>query len=275
MEGGAYVAQKTRKCKANRGIRLQDHITVKTTKDKQNATIREYLASRADFVGAIRLPSSAFKREGTSVVTDIVFFRKRAAGEPADHVDSQWQSITPLVIDGVEVAINRYFVNHAEMVLGTLSRKDTLYGEGYSVQSTGNLEAQLREAIARLPQFSTFEASRPEPRPSVSLARPPPQYVTEGSFFVAENRTICQWLDGQAVPVIYGRRPLRAGGTFTAKRLAALIRLRDAARRVLQSQNEGWPESDRNQARRDLNWAYDCFESRFGPINKTTFAETA
>ena len=62
---------------------------------------------------------------------------------------------------------------------------------------------------------------------------------------------------------------------MTGKRLAALIGLRDHARRVLQSQNEGWPEADRDDARRELNWAYDRFVAAYGPINKTTFGETA
>ena len=62
---------------------------------------------------------------------------------------------------------------------------------------------------------------------------------------------------------------------MTGKRLAALIGLRDQARRVLQSQNEGWPEANRDEARRELNWAYDRFVDAYGPINKTTFGETA
>ena len=78
-------------------------VTSHYTLDKQNAAIREYLASKADFVGAIRLPSDAFKREGTAVVTDIVFLRKRAPGEPAHHVDPEWLGIAPLAIDGAEV----------------------------------------------------------------------------------------------------------------------------------------------------------------------------
>ena len=76
------------------------------------------------------------------------------------------------------------------------------------------------------------------------------------------------------MPVVYGGTPLRTDGTMTGKRLAALIGLRDLARRVLQSQNEGWPEADRDQARRDLNWAYDRFAVTYGPINKTTFSDT-
>ncbi len=130
------------------------------TLDKQNAAIREYLASKADFVGAIRLPSDAFKREGTAVVTDIVFFRKRDRGEAAHHVDPGWLGVAPLEIDGAEVTVNRYFLNHPEMVLGTWSRKDTLYGgEGYSVTGNGDLAGKLKDAIGHLPRFETGQAS--------------------------------------------------------------------------------------------------------------------
>jgi N12 class adenine-specific DNA methylase len=251
-------------------------VTTHFTLDKQNAAIREYLADRADFVGAIRLPSDAFKREGTAVVTDILFLRKRAPGEPARHVDPDWISVAPLDIDGVSVAINRYFHDHPEMVLGTWSRQDTLYGEGYSVTGNGNLTEQLQAAIGRLPQFAPLKTiAAPEQQPEVAFTPPPPlNHITEGSFFIREDRSICQIVDGQAVPVVYGGTALTAGGTMTGKRLAALVGLRDRARIVLQSQNEGWPEINRNDARRELNWAYDRFVATYGPINKTTFSET-
>jgi N12 class adenine-specific DNA methylase len=260
-------------------------VTTHFTLDKQNAALREYLGSKADFVGAIRLPSDAFKREGTAVVTDILFLRKRAPGEPAHHADPQWLGIAPLSIEGVDVPINRYFLNHPEMVLGTWTRKDTLYGgEGYSVLSNGDpgsspgqaLAGQLRQAIDRLPEFAPLQASTVQEEPVQAFTPPPPErHIAEGSFFVAENRTICQSVGGQAVPVVYGGTSLRADGTLTGKRLAALVGLRDRARRVLQSQNEGWPEAHRNEARRELNSAYDLFVAAYGPINKTTFGETA
>src|SRR5579884_624115 len=250
-------------------------VTTHFTLDKQNATIREYLASRADFVGAIRLPSDAFKREGTAVVTDILFLRKRGPDEPAHHVDPEWLGVAPLTIEGVEVPINRYFLNHPEMVLGTWTCKDTLYGEGYSVLSNGDLAEQLKEAIHRLLEYAPLQANPVPEQPAISFTPPPPErHISEGSFFVADNRTICQSLDGQAVPVIYGGTPLTAGGTLTGRRMAGLIRLRDLARRVLQSQNEGWPEAHRQEARRALNWDYDRFVFTYGPINKTTFGET-
>ncbi|MBC8166723.1 MAG: N-6 DNA methylase, partial [Bryobacteraceae bacterium] len=135
-------------------------VTTHFTLDKQNAAIREYLASKADFVGAIRLPSDAFKREGTAVVTDIVFLRKRDRSDPVRHVDPDWLGVAPLEIDGAEVPVNRYFLNHPEMVLGTWSRKDTLYGgEGYSVKAQGDLSGQLKDAVHRLPRFVQIRLS--------------------------------------------------------------------------------------------------------------------
>ena len=251
-------------------------VTSHYTLDKQNAAIREYLASKADFVGAIRLPSDAFKREGTAVVTDILFLRKRAADEPAHHVDPEWLGIAPLSIEGAQVPINRYFLKHSEMVLGNWSRKDTLYGgEGYSVTSNGDLPQQLKEAIGRLPHFAKIEATL-RAKPVAAFTPPPPErHVTEGSFFLSDDRVIYQLQGGPATAVVYGGTTLRADGTMTGKRLAALVELRDRARRVLQSQNEGWPNANRDDARRELNRAYDRFVISYGPINKTTFGETA
>lgn len=249
-------------------------VTSHFTLDKQNAAIREYFAAKADFVGAIRLPSDAFKREGTAVVTDILFLRRRADGAATNHVDPDWLSVGSLPIDGMEATVNSYFLHHPEMVLGTWSRKDTLYGEGYSVVGNGDLDALLHAAIARLPEFS--------PTPSAVIRAPTPAFtpppleghIGEGSFFVDDNGTICQLIDGKSVPVVYAGTTLSRGGTHTGKRLASLIRLRDSARRVLQSQNDGWPEQHRVIARRELNFAYDRFSAIYGPINKTTFGET-
>ncbi|HEY7326608.1 MAG TPA: DEAD/DEAH box helicase family protein [Gemmataceae bacterium] len=252
-------------------------VTTHFTLDKQNAAIREYLASQADFVGAIRLPSDAFRREGTAVVTDILFLRKRSEDEPARHVDPDWLAVAPLSIEGVEIAINRYFHNHPEMVLGTWSRKDTLYGdEGYSVIASGDLAAQLRETIQQLPEYAPLQVSARQGKAAATFSPPPlERHVSEGSFFLTDDRTICQLVGGEAAPVVYGGTTLRANGTLTGKRIATLIGLRDLARRVLQSQNEGWPEEHREEARRQLNWAYQRFDNLYGPINKTTFGESA
>ncbi|RUL84040.1 hypothetical protein TsocGM_21110 [Tautonia sociabilis] len=252
-------------------------VTTHYTLDKQNAAVRERLAEKADFLGAIRLPSEAFRREGTSVVTDIVFLRRRGPEEPPRHADAAWLEMAPLIIEGVEVPINRYFHEHPEMVLGTWSRKDRIYGgaQGYSVLGRGDLAEQLRAAIERLPRFETTAAMRPASQaPRVATLPPPMKHIVEGSFFVGEDRQIYQCVDGRSEPVAYGGTRLKAGGTMTGRRLARLIGLRDEARRVLQSQNEGWAEELRDEARRSLNDAYDRFVAAFGLINKTTFSES-
>ncbi|WP_201750319.1 DEAD/DEAH box helicase family protein [Tautonia marina] len=255
-------------------------VTSHYTLDKQNAAAREALAEKADFLGAIRLPSDAFKNEGTKVVTDIVFLRKRAPGEPARHADAGWLESRPLAIEGASVPVNAYFLNHPEMVLGTWSRKDRLYGgDGYSVTANGHFEEQLHEAIRRLPEQAPHRAEAPaeltvKTKPPAFVPPPPERHITEGSFYIDDNRRICQVESGEGRPVTYGGTELRSDGTMTGRRLAALIGLRDKARRVLQSQNEGWPEANREEARQALNLAYDRFVRAYGPINKTTFSET-
>ncbi|WP_020472282.1 helicase-related protein [Zavarzinella formosa] len=266
-------------------------VTSHFTLDKQNPAIREYLAGRADFLGAIRLPSDAFKREGTAVVTDIVFLRKRVEGQEPAHADPDWLGTSPLNIGGVEIPINRYFLNHPEMVLGTWGRKDNLYREGYSVTSNGDLSARLHEAVKRLPAFEPLqsESQKPiplpveTPRPSSrntppAFVPPPPPpplpHISEGSFFIGEDRIIRQVEDGRSEPVTYGGVLQKADCTMGGRRFGSLIELRDLSRRVLQSQNEDWPMANREEARRALNRAYDRFVMSFGPVNKTTFSET-
>jgi N12 class adenine-specific DNA methylase/SAM-dependent methyltransferase len=264
-------------------------VTTHFTLDKQNAALRERLGGAADFLGAVRLPSDAFKREGTSVVTDIVFLRKRANGQTPHHADAEWLHTTPVTIEGTEIPINRYFLNHPEMVLGTWSRKDRLYGAGYSLVSNGDLASQLDSVIRHLPEAESVlqsvapasddtsavsrTATQPVSRPAF-IPPPPEKHVTEGSFFIGDDRIIYQMEDGRPAPVTYHGVLQKEDGTPGARKIAALIRLRDLARRVLQSQNEGWPDENRSNARKVLNRAYDLFVSAYGPINKTTFTDT-
>ena len=118
------------------------------------------------------------------------------------------------------------------------------------------------------PSAPAHPAFSPTPLPSLE------PHLTEGSFFVTERKALMQIQQGTAVPVTHGTTPLQADGTLLGRRLAALIALRDQARRVLQSQNEGWPETQRQEARRALNGVYDRFLQAYGPINKTTISTT-
>ncbi len=259
-------------------------VTSHYTLDRQNAELRQHIASHTDFLGALRLPADAFKHEGTKVVTDILCLRKRTAGEEAHHIDPTWLETALLTIEGVAIPINRYFLRHPEMVLGTWTRQDRLYGSesGYSLLATGNLAVQLPEAIDTLPEgvFTATQspgcaAAVEKPQPSPTPLPPLERHIAEGSFFIADDKTILHVQHGEGVPVTHGDTPLRADSAgLMGQRLAALLTLRDHARRVLHSQNEGWSEDHRQQARTMLNRAYDRFVASYGPINKTTIATT-
>ena len=278
-------------------------VTSHYTLDKQNAAIREYLSDRADFLGAIRLPSDAFKKEGTAVVTDIVFLRKRAPGEPENHVDFEWKQSAPAAVEDSFVPINRYFLNHPEMVLGTFTSKDSLYGEGYSVVSNGDLAEQLRQAVAQIPRFepTRSEAQQANPPPdhqvngshrkvaalnhqltpldrkvTPTFVPPPPRQRHHWKAACPTKAISVQLVDGQSAPIVYGGSDLWANGALFGRRMGALIELRDKARYVLRSQNEGWPDSARSDARRALNAAYDRFKStRMARSSKTTLLRDA
>lgn len=94
---------------------------------------------------------------------------------------------------------------------------------------------------------------------------PPLPHITEGSLFIDDQRIIRQVENGTTEPVVYCGVTLKANGTPQGRKIGSLIELRDHARRVLQSQNEGWPEANRQDARRDLNRAYDRFVAAHSP----------
>ena len=248
-------------------------VTSHFTLDKRDDAARRYLADRADLVGAIRLPSDTFKSEGVSVITDVLFLRKRAAGQPAHHADPDWLDVVPTTVDGLAVPVNRYFLNHPEMVLGRLTAKRGQYGRAeLGVRGDGELSTKLAAAVGRLPQFPTFEAVA---RPAAFAAPALNRYAAEGGFYVGDDRGIYQMQDGRGVPVVYGGAELLAQGAVTGRRVAALIALRDLARQVLRSQNDGWPAAARGDARAELNRAYDRFALVYGPVNRTTLSASA
>src|SRR5215813_4308055 len=170
-------------------------VTSHYTLDKQHPGLRTQLAQQADFLGAIRLPAEAFAQEGTRVVTDILCLRKRAPGEEASHADPAWLETAPLAIEGEEIPVNRYFLQHPAMVLGTWSRHDRLYaGEGYTLRATSDLAAQLAAAIQHLPAgvYTAHPTTPAHPASPPSALPPLAPYLTEGSFFVTERQALMQ-----------------------------------------------------------------------------------
>ena len=143
--------------------------------------------------------------------------------------------------------------------------------------ATAICPSSFSEAIQRLPQFATAASitGRGTHPPRLSHRRRRSATSPKAVSLSATTARFANRWAGKPCPWSTAARRLRADGTLTGKRLAALVGLRDHARRVLQSQNEGWPEANRNDTRRELNWAYDRFVIAYGPINKTTFGETA
>jgi hypothetical protein len=135
-------------------------VTSHYTLDKMHPEIRERLAEQANFLGALRLPSEAFKREGTDVVTDILLLKKRGPGQEPAHADPAWLETEPLTIEGASVPINGYFLQHPDMVLGTWSLEGRLYPGDYSVIGQGDLQEQLQAAVERLPE-GVYSAEAP------------------------------------------------------------------------------------------------------------------
>jgi hypothetical protein len=208
-------------------------VTSHFTLDKQNAAVRERIAATADLVGAIRLPCEAFQREGTAVVTDLVFLRKRAEGEEPDPRRPSWRELAPVEVEGAVLRINQYFVEHPDMVLGTLTTKNTLYGGGFRVVGAKDWPDALSRAVERLPELALVPTSHPPAIPAARAPRPPPVAdLAEGSFGILNGR-ICQVVDGVLVQVRYGGAALDVDRSLIGRRLAALIDLRDRARTVV------------------------------------------
>lgn len=246
-------------------------VTSRFTLDKLDGSAREYLAAQADFLGAIRLPDEAFKDQGTTVVTDIVFLAKRHPAAAANHA-GDWLNLATLPLDG-ETRVNAWFAERPDMVMGEFAIGRGRYGRNtLKVDAADDYEDRLFRAVRSLPAgvFSPAAAASQ----AACQPAPVPAGLGEGSFLI-ENGAILQIECGRVLPVMHGQTALRAGEGKMGRRLAALIELRDRAREVLRSQNEGWPEQERQDARRRMNRAYDAFVPLYGPINKTTFSVNA
>jgi len=237
-------------------------ITSRHTMDKLDPTMRELLAAKAEFLGAIRLPNDAFKKNaGTEVTTDIVMLRKLRAGEmPAS---SAWTATADYTNDRQEkFSINEYFAAHPEMMLGKMRLARGMYrdGEPVLVPDDRDLETALAQAIQQLPQ-NIYQAEKQNAVMPVSDVNiPAPDYIKANAFCVHEDGRVCICEDSKL-------RPLDDMPVETRTRIRRLIDVRDAVRVCLRSQLDGSSEEQLIEARDELNLAYDRFLARFGPIN--------
>jgi N12 class adenine-specific DNA methylase len=232
------------------------------TLDKLDSSLRELLGARTEFLGAIRLPNNAFKKNaGTEVTTDIVMLRRLLPGETPRG--PAWKSSVEFTNDRKEkFYINEYFAVRPEMMLGTMRLARGMYrqGEPMLVPDERDLVAALAQAVGRLPQnIYQAQAARVSEN-KFDPAIPAPDYVKPNAFCLHEDGRLCLNEDGVL-------RPLDDLPVETRSRIRRMIELRDAVRKCMRSQLDGSPEEQVVEAREDLNLAYDRLLGRFGPIN--------
>ena len=233
-------------------------VTSSGTMDKKDSSVREYLANRADLVGAIRLPNNAFQRNAnTSVVADILFLQKRdrAAVERADWVDL---GETP---DGY--SINQYFAQHPEMVLGEITTESTQYGKQETTVKPiegADLAKQLKEAVGNIhatitePEISDDELDvQEEPIPADPSVKNFSFTNVDGQIYYREN----SFMNKVELPAV------------TAERVLGMIALRETTRKLLDCQLHDGSDAEVQLLQNDLLKQYKAFTAQYGLINST------
>ncbi len=234
-------------------------VTSRYTMDSKDSTARKHMAERADLLGAIRLPNNAFKANaGTDVVSDIIFLQKR--DRPIDH-EPDWVQLGKTE-DGF--AINQYFADHPEMVLGVLSTESTQYGrEELTVAPIegANLADQLAEAVQHIEgRYTEVEVETPdiadaENEKHILPADPDVKNfsytVVDGEVFYRENSVMTQ-----------------VELSDNAKgRVTGMVELRHIVNELIQQQLEDYPDEDIKATQERLNAAYDAFTAKYGLLN--------
>ena len=234
-------------------------VTSRYTLDSKDSSARKHIAERADLLGAIRLPNTAFKANaGTEVVSDIIFLQKR--DRPIDH-EPDWVQLGKTE-DGF--TINSYFVDHPEMVLGELTSESTQYGrEECTVRPIEGavLADQLAEAVQHIEgQYTAAEVDTPDIAEEEATRRTLPAdpdvknfsyTVVDGEVFYRENSVMTQ-----------------VELSDTAKgRVTGMVELRQIVNELIDQQLNDYPDEDIKATQAKLNIAYDAFTAKYGLLN--------
>ena len=241
-------------------------VTSSGTMDKQNPAVRQYIANRAELLGAIRLPNNAFQRNAnTSVVSDILFFQKR---DRASIEEPEWLNLkeTP---EGYSV--NAYFAEHPEMVLGEFTTESTQYGKQevtVKPKEGITLEEQLKEAVQNIHGTITeLELSDTELEEDV-VSIPADPNVKNFSFTVVNDEVYYRENS------VMNRMDLPA---MTAERVKGLVNIRDVTNELIQCQMEEGSDEQITKLQEKLNEEYDTFTAKYGLLssnaNKRAFSQ--
>ena len=239
-------------------------ITSKGTLDKENSAVRKYLAQRADLIGAIRLPDNTFKQNaGTEVTSDIIFLQKR------DNITDLDQDWVHLDTDENGIRMNRYFVQHPEMILGDMVMESTRFGPDSACKAREgeDLSDQLANAIqflqAEIKPYELEELDEEEDRsiPADPSVKNFSYTVVDGQVYYRENSLM---------------HPVEVSVT-AENRIRGMIELRECVRRLIEYQTEGYPDEDIAAEQQKLNALYDSFTAKYGLLNsrgnKLAFSE--
>lgn len=239
------------------------YVTSRYTMDKLNDKARGYLADRADLVGAIRLPQTAFKQNaGTEVVTDVIFLRKKVEGQAFEYAQP-WAKSKPITVNGAEYNINEYFATNPDMVLGTHADTGSMYKErDYTVSPmAGDIEDHFAKAVERLPE-GIYQAERGSAAEAAQVREIDfnPKAKKEGNYYLSDA----------------GELMIREGGVgqraqprsqADAEIIKAYVPLRDALKQAHYDQlNNG----DWRASLKTLQDAYKKFTAKHGQINQFT-----
>ena len=233
-------------------------VTSRYTMDKQSPEVRKYIAQRAELLGAIRLPNNAFKANaGTEVVSDIIFLQKR---DRPIEIDESWIHLGQ---SENGFAVNSYFAEHPEMVLGTPSSESTQYGkQDYTVNpfEGADLGTLLHEAVQKI-GGKYQEAALPDlgENEKISTSIPADPDIKNYSYAI---------VDGE----VYYRensRMVKPDLNATAKeRVKGMVQLRDCVQKLIGQQMDGFVSDEAiHQTQQELNGLYDSFTEKYGLIN--------
>ena len=238
-------------------------ITSSYTMNSKDASVRRYIMQRADLLGAIRLPDSAFKgNAGTEVVTDILILKKRAANTAyagEDFLEAPWSYPVKGTYSGEYM--NSYFTNHPEMVLGTPTFAGSMY-RGNSLtykalEGKGSLADQIREAFKNIQGKMDYPVQQSPEKTNFAVERAGKK--AKNNSLVVRNGKVYQNQNGELQEVAVAKG--------AAERIAGMLEIRDAAKELITFQQQGLKDSEIKKARQKLNKAYDAFVKKHGFIN--------
>lgn len=244
-------------------------VTSKGTMDKKDNKARKYIAERADLIGAIRLPQTAFQQNaGTEVVTDVIFLRKRADGEQSNG--TQWDALKEVDTEEGKTLVNEYFADNPDMVLGRHSLQGSMYGANeYTVLPIdGDIEDHFAQAVERLPKdvYRSTMAS-PEAQRAAAIERDfNPKNKKEGGIYLDDQGNIMRVESGSGVALA---SMMKLDGK-QEQWLTDYIGLRDA---VKQAQYDQLNDLDWEKSLKALNKTYDSFVKKNGPLFDHTISE--